>query len=148
MTRAFVLSGGASLGAVQVGMLRALAERGIHPDLVVGASAGAINAALLAAVVLLATRTALGNHAETIAVVHMMGATDPQVARIFQRQAGGVGRQDRLAPVARLDLGIEAALEVELLGDRLDDQLGRLVGKLGGAGGTRHLLGDPLGRAA
>jgi len=48
MTRAFVLSGGASLGAVQVGMLRALAERGIHPDLVVGASAGAINAAWVA----------------------------------------------------------------------------------------------------
>ncbi|MEY3361868.1 MAG: hypothetical protein RL531_1587, partial [Actinomycetota bacterium] len=40
MRRAFVFSGGASLGAVQVGMLRALAERDIHPDLVVGASAG------------------------------------------------------------------------------------------------------------
>lgn len=48
MTRAFVLSGGASLGAVQVGMLRALAERGILPDLVVGASAGAINAGWIA----------------------------------------------------------------------------------------------------
>ena len=45
---AFVLSGGASLGAVQVGMLEALAERGIVPDLVVGTSAGAINAAWLA----------------------------------------------------------------------------------------------------
>ena len=42
-------------------------------------------AAALAAVVLLATRTALGNHAETIAIVHMLGGTDPQVARIFQR---------------------------------------------------------------
>ena len=48
MTRAFVLSGGASLGAVQVGMLRALGERGILPDLVVGASAGAINAGWVA----------------------------------------------------------------------------------------------------
>lgn len=48
MSRAFVFSGGASLGAVQVGMLRALAERSIHPDLVVGASAGAINAAWVA----------------------------------------------------------------------------------------------------
>ena len=36
----FVLSGGASLGAVQVGMLRALYERGIVPDLVVGTSVG------------------------------------------------------------------------------------------------------------
>jgi hypothetical protein len=30
---AFVLAGGASLGAMQVGMLRALYERGIVPDL-------------------------------------------------------------------------------------------------------------------
>ena len=29
---AFVLSGGASLGAIQVGMLQALYERGIAPD--------------------------------------------------------------------------------------------------------------------
>jgi predicted acylesterase/phospholipase RssA len=45
---AFVLSGGASLGALQVGMLRALYERGIVPDLLVGASAGALNAAFVA----------------------------------------------------------------------------------------------------
>ena len=35
-TVAFVLSGGASLGAVQVGMLHALYERAIAPDLIVG----------------------------------------------------------------------------------------------------------------
>ena len=45
---AFVLSGGASLGAVQVGMLRALYERGISPDLIVATSAGAINGAFIA----------------------------------------------------------------------------------------------------
>ena len=48
MTTAFVLSGGGSLGAVQVGMLQALAARGIEPDLLVGTSAGAMNAAWLA----------------------------------------------------------------------------------------------------
>jgi len=48
MTTAFVLSGGGSLGAVQVGMLQALADRGVHPDLLVGTSAGALNAAYLA----------------------------------------------------------------------------------------------------
>lgn len=48
MTTAFVLSGGASLGAVQVGMLQALAENGIRPDLLVGTSVGAINAAYVA----------------------------------------------------------------------------------------------------
>jgi NTE family protein len=48
VTTAFVLSGGASLGAVQVGMLRALLERKIEPDLLVGTSAGALNAAFVA----------------------------------------------------------------------------------------------------
>ena len=46
---AFVLSGGAGLGAIQVGMLRALYERGIAPDLIVATSAGAINGAFIAA---------------------------------------------------------------------------------------------------
>jgi NTE family protein len=45
---AFVLSGGASLGAIQVGMLRALYERGAVPELFVGTSAGALNAAFVA----------------------------------------------------------------------------------------------------
>jgi NTE family protein len=45
---AFVLSGGASLGAMQAGMLRALFERGITADLLVGTSAGALNAAYVA----------------------------------------------------------------------------------------------------
>ena len=44
MTTAFVLCGGGSLGAVQVGMLQALAERRVEPDLLVGTSAGAVNA--------------------------------------------------------------------------------------------------------
>jgi NTE family protein len=48
MITAFVLSGGGSLGAVQVGMMQALTERGIVADLLVGTSAGAINAAYLA----------------------------------------------------------------------------------------------------
>jgi NTE family protein len=48
MTTAFVLGGGGVLGAVEVGMLRALFERGILPDLVVGTSVGAINGALVA----------------------------------------------------------------------------------------------------
>jgi NTE family protein len=48
MTTAFVLSGGGSLGAVQVGMLQALAERGVEPDMLLGTSAGAVNAAWVA----------------------------------------------------------------------------------------------------
>lgn len=41
---AFVFAGGGSLGAAEVGMLQALVEHGVRPDLVLGASAGAINA--------------------------------------------------------------------------------------------------------
>lgn len=48
MTTAFVLSGGCSLGAIQVGMLQALADQQITPDLLVGTSAGALNAAFVA----------------------------------------------------------------------------------------------------
>ena len=47
-TVAFVLSGGASLGAIQVGMLHALYERSIVPGVIVGTSAGAMNGAFVA----------------------------------------------------------------------------------------------------
>jgi NTE family protein len=49
MTTAFVLPGGGSLGALQVGMAEALIDAGIVPDLLVGTSAGAVNGAWLAA---------------------------------------------------------------------------------------------------
>jgi NTE family protein len=45
---AFVLGGGGSLGASQVGMLQALVEVRLAPDLVVGTSVGSINGAMLA----------------------------------------------------------------------------------------------------
>ncbi len=46
---AFVLGGGGLLGAVEVGMLRALLEAGVRPGLVLGTSVGALNGALYAA---------------------------------------------------------------------------------------------------
>ncbi|TMR13448.1 patatin-like phospholipase family protein [Nonomuraea turkmeniaca] len=46
---AFVLGGGGVLGAHEVGMLQALDEAGIRPDLVVGTSVGALNGAVIAA---------------------------------------------------------------------------------------------------
>jgi NTE family protein len=46
---AFVLGGGGVLGAHEVGMLQALAEAGIRPELIVGTSVGAINGVLVAA---------------------------------------------------------------------------------------------------
>lgn len=45
---AFVLGGGGSRGALQVGALKALVEDGYKPDILVGTSIGAANAAFLA----------------------------------------------------------------------------------------------------
>jgi NTE family protein len=45
---AFVLGGGGLLGAHEVGMLRALLDAGVVPDLVVGTSVGAINGVVVA----------------------------------------------------------------------------------------------------
>ncbi|HWC13470.1 MAG TPA: patatin-like phospholipase family protein [Actinomycetota bacterium] len=52
---AFVLGGGGRLGACEVGMLRALFERDIVPDVVVGTSIGALNGAAVAVAPELAT---------------------------------------------------------------------------------------------
>jgi len=46
---AFVLGGGGVLGAVEVGMVRALLRHGIQPDIIVGTSIGAVNGVLVAA---------------------------------------------------------------------------------------------------
>lgn len=45
-------------------------------------------AAALAAAVLLAARSALGTHRDTIEIVHLLGGTDAQIARVFQRSIG------------------------------------------------------------
>lgn len=48
VSTAFVLAGGGNLGAIQAGMLRALSEHKIRPDLILGCSVGAINGAAFA----------------------------------------------------------------------------------------------------
>lgn len=48
LTTAFVLAGGGSFGAIQVGMLHSLAAHGIAADMVVGSSVGALNGAYYA----------------------------------------------------------------------------------------------------
>jgi NTE family protein len=47
---AFVFAGGGSFGAIQVGMMQALAAHGVRPDFVVGSSVGAMNGAYYAGV--------------------------------------------------------------------------------------------------
>ncbi|WP_423140727.1 cell division protein FtsX [Parablastomonas sp. CN1-191] len=56
-----------------------------------------------AAAVLLAVRTALGTHRETIEIVHLLGGTDSQIARIFER---AIGADAALGGLAGLALGI------------------------------------------
>lgn len=47
-TTAFVLSGGGAAGDFEVGAVRLLLQRGFNPDILVGTSVGAINAAKIA----------------------------------------------------------------------------------------------------
>jgi NTE family protein len=90
---AFVLGGGGARGALQVGALRALFEAGIKPDLLVGTSIGAINAAGLA---MWGTDQAGVNLLEVayqeVAEVHLL---DPRLERIALRLLSG--RQHRFA---------------------------------------------------
>ena len=90
---AFVLSGGASLGALQVGMLQALYARGIQPDLLVGTSVGALNAAFIA------------SRAQTIATADQLADVWCRLRRdqVFPLSlralvVGLAGRRDHLVP--------------------------------------------------
>ena len=94
---AFVLSGGASLGALQVGMLRALYEVGAAPDLFVATSAGALNAAFVA------------SRPQTVATTRELG----RIWRGLQRDdvfpvspwmliGGLLGKRDHLVPAGAL----------------------------------------------
>src|ERR1700726_2341720 len=94
---AFVLAGGAALGAMQAGMVHALYERGIMPDLLVGTSAGALNAAFLA------SRPATAATAEALAVIWRgLRRTDVLPLRPPALISGLAGRRDHLVP----DLGL------------------------------------------
>jgi NTE family protein len=109
---AFVLAGGASLGALQVGMLRALYEQGVTPDLLVGTSVGALNASFVAA------------RPQTVATVRELA----RVWRALERGAlfpvkpwmllgGLLGRRDHLVPAA----GLREIVGRHLLFDDLRD---------------------------
>jgi NTE family protein len=109
---AFVLSGGASLGAIQVGMLRALYERGIVPDLVVGTSVGAINGAFVA------------SRPQTVAVVDELADIWRDITRgqIFPLNPlsgllGFLGNRDHLVPQS----GLRGLVAAHIKHQRLED---------------------------
>jgi NTE family protein len=108
---AFVLGGGGVLGAVQLGMLRALLDAGLVPDLVVGTSVGALNGAALAAL-------------PTDEVVDRLAAAwrSPDTQELF-----GAGNMARLREFVRSGVAAHSAgplrrMAEKLLGDlRIED---------------------------
>jgi NTE family protein len=109
---AFVLSGGASLGALQVGMLRALYEMGVTPDLLVATSAGALNA------------TYVASRPQTVATTRDLG----RIWRGLRREdvfpvnplvlmGGMLGKRDHLVPAGALRKLVAENLQFENLAD-------------------------------
>jgi len=111
VTTAFVLSGGVSHGAIQVGMLQALAERGIRPDLVFGASVGALNAAWVAGDGDLARLDELAD------VWSSLRTRDVFPFRPLRGLLGFLGRRQSLVPADSLRSIVSANLRF----DRLED---------------------------
>jgi NTE family protein len=111
VTTAFVLSGGASHGAVQVGMLQALAARAVYPDLVFGASAGALNAAWVAGDPKL-------EHLDDLAAVWTsLRARDVFPPRPLIGLLGFIGRRNSLVPPD----GLRALIAGNLRYERIED---------------------------
>lgn len=108
---AFVLSGGASLGAVQVGMLRALFEQGVRPDLVVGTSVGAVNAAWAA------SRPGVDGVLELAEIWLQLRRADVFPLSPLIGAAGLLGRANHLISNA----GLRAVLERHIPIRRLED---------------------------
>jgi len=110
---AFVLSGGGNLGAVQIGMLRALAEREIVPDVVLGCSVGAMNGAAYCARPTLAGVGLIQEHWTGLAVGSLMPASRIPNAVQLVRKGTSIHRDD----------GLRAAIETMLGPSRRFDQL-------------------------
>lgn len=108
---AFVLSGGASLGSIQVGMLQALTAHGIRPDLIVGTSVGAVNGGWLAA-------GDTENDLEQLADIwRRLGRNDVFPANPITGVLGLAGWGNHLVP----DRGLRRLLRKHLRFERLQD---------------------------
>jgi len=109
---AFVLAGGASLGAIEAGMLRALYERGIAPELIVGTSAGAVNGAYIA------SRPATVQTAEELgALWRQMRTLQVFPPNPFTAALGLIGEHDYLVS----NDGVKRALEAHAQFRRMED---------------------------
>ena len=109
---AFVLSGGAALGAIQAGMLRALYERGVQADLIVGTSVGAVNGAFIA------SRPQTPETADELADIWRgIGRGDVFPLNPVTGFLGFFGARDHLVPDASLRRLLADHLEFERLQD-------------------------------
>jgi NTE family protein len=111
MTTAFVLQGGASLAAPQVGMLRALLAAGVRPDLVVGSSAGALNGVAVAQD---PTERGVARLCETWSRVRRRTVFPVRPLKVV---AGLLGRSDGLVSAAPLRSWISAGVSLHDLRD-------------------------------
>src|SRR5271165_486363 len=112
MPTAFVLSGGASLGASQAGMLEALYERGIRPDLLVGTSVGAINAAFVAS-----RPPTVQTARELQQIWRRLSRGQIFPANPLTAGLGLLGMRDHSVPVGSLRRLLRAHVEIGLLED-------------------------------
>jgi NTE family protein len=108
---AFVLSGGGSLGAIQVGMLQALMEAGVHPDFMIGTSVGAVNAAWLAG------QPDLAGALKLAEIWSGLRRQDVFPLNPWAGALGLFGRTNHVIPNA----GLRSILERNLPYDRLED---------------------------
>ena len=97
---AFVLGGGGDLGASEVGMLRALLERGIAPGLIVGTSIGALNGAAMAADPTLAMLERLESTWRSLGKERIFDSP-LRIARTLLRERTHLNSSDRLRRLIR-----------------------------------------------
>ncbi|WP_112266334.1 patatin-like phospholipase family protein [Lentzea terrae] len=112
MAAAFVLAGGGSLGAIEVGMLAALTDAGVHPDFVVGTSVGAANAVWFAL---------YPSDVDSLAALWVsLRRTDVFPLRPVRGVLGLLGFRDHLVPPSGLRRLLERSLgEIDLTGTEL-----------------------------
>lgn len=117
MTTAFVLAGGGSLGATEVGMLAALTGAGVRPDFMVGTSVGAANAAWFAL---------HPSDVDSLAALWVsLRRSDVFPIRPVRGLLGLVGLRDHLVPPSGLRRLLERSLgSVDLTGTALPVHVG------------------------
>ena len=105
-----VMSGGAALGSAQVGMLLALSRAGIEPALILGTSAGAINACFFASDPTLRGAERLATIWLELTTRHVFGTTSHRATNLLLGRAG-LSSSD----------GLRRVIEDNLPYDRLED---------------------------